>query len=63
MIPPRNEITVLHTLTHEQSVDVVERVMWVFDGLAVERGGGMWCSSVALQRGLDIEFGLTEAVE
>lgn len=64
MIPPRNEITVLHPLTHEQSVDVVERVMRVFD----ERSNyneppiihASFCFRSDLQRGLDIEFGLTE---
>lgn len=65
MIPPRNEIVVLHPLTHEQSVDVVERVMRVFEDRAAARssGGFAWCSNRALQRGLDIEFGLTDGPE
>lgn len=58
MIPPRNEITVLHPLTHEQSVDVVERVMSVFDSFD-DPASGM-CERAQLQRGLDIEFGLSD---
>ncbi len=62
MIPPRNEITVLHPLTHDQSVDVVERVMRVFREWSTSTAA-LWCSEIAMQRALDIEFGLTEAVE